>query len=108
MNNNKIYTNAQYGDHFYHSEETNPVVENRLEILAALSQSLLQEIESLKHTEASQIDETIDLALEVERYEKNLIRSALKKTGGRQRRAAKLLNTKVSTLNNKIKRYNLS
>ena len=36
-----------------------------------------------------------------------LIRSALIHTGGRQRPAARLLRTKVTTLNTKIKRYKI-
>lgn len=44
---------------------------------------------------------------EVHRYEAGLIRCALIRTGGRQRRAARLLKMKVTTLNAKIKRYHL-
>jgi len=36
-----------------------------------------------------------------------MIKSALTKTGGRQRRAASLLGVKVTTLNTKIKRYKI-
>lgn len=45
---------------------------------------------------------------EVQRFEANLIRSALRYTGGRQRRAARLLGMNVSTLNSRIKRYRLN
>lgn len=45
---------------------------------------------------------------EVQRFEANLIRSALAYTGGRQRRAARLLGMNVSTLNARIKRYKLN
>ena len=41
------------------------------------------------------------------RFETELIRSALIQTGGRQRQAARLLGTKVTTLNTKIKRYKI-
>ena len=50
----------------------------------------------------------IRLRDEVRRFEANLIRSALAYTGGRQRRAARLLGMNVSTLNSRIKRYKLS
>ena len=44
---------------------------------------------------------------EVHRFEAEMIKSALTKTGGRQRRAASLLGVKVTTLNTKIKRYKI-
>jgi transcriptional regulator with GAF, ATPase, and Fis domain len=47
------------------------------------------------------------LQAEVRRFEAELIRSALIETGGRQRQAARLLGTKVTTLNTKIKRYKI-
>jgi DNA-binding NtrC family response regulator len=50
----------------------------------------------------------IDLSEEVARYEADLIRCALLRTGGRQRAAARLLNVKISTLNAKIKRLGIS
>ena len=88
---------------------------NRLEALKVLSQSLLQEVEALKNNTKSERDlleevkdGKIDLEREVQKYEVELIRCALVRTGGRQRRAAKLLNVKISTLNAKIKRYGIS
>jgi transcriptional regulator with GAF, ATPase, and Fis domain len=51
---------------------------------------------------------SISLRDEVQRFEANLIRSALAHTGGRQRRAARLLGMNVSTLNSRIKRYGIS
>jgi DNA-binding NtrC family response regulator len=49
----------------------------------------------------------LDLQAEVHRFEAELIRSALVSTQGRQRRAARLLGMKVTTLNTKIKRYKI-
>jgi len=43
----------------------------------------------------------------MQRYESELIRDALQRTRGNQRRAAKLLGVKVTTLNCKIKRLGL-
>jgi DNA-binding NtrC family response regulator len=43
----------------------------------------------------------------VRRFETDLIRWALMRTGGHQRRAARILNLKVTTLNAKIKRYRI-
>ena len=51
--------------------------------------------------------EKFDLQSEVQHFEAELIRSALIMTGGRQRRAAKLLGMKVTTLHSKIRRYGL-
>ena len=88
---------------------------NRLEALKVLSQSLLREVEALKNNNKSE-NEVIeqvregkfDLDQEVKKYEVELIRCALVRTGGRQRRAAKLLNVKISTLNAKIKRFGIA
>lgn len=92
-----------------------PAMNNRLEALRVLSQSLLLEVEALKDNAKSKVevieevrDGKIDLEREVQKYEVELIRCALVQTGGRQRRAAKLLNVKISTLNAKIKRYGIS
>lgn len=89
-------------------------INNQLEALRVLSKSLLREVESLKdntktkgETMEDVTDGKIDLDREVQKYEAELIRCALVRTGGRQRRAARLLNVKISTLNSKIKRYGI-
>jgi DNA-binding NtrC family response regulator len=91
------------------------VMNNRLEALTVLSQSLLREVEALRDNTKSENeiisevkDGKIDLEKEVQKFEVELIRCALVRTGGRQRRAAKLLNVKISTLNAKIKRYGIA
>jgi DNA-binding NtrC family response regulator len=75
--------------------------------LKVLVLTLLSEIEALEN----QIDiaeiSPLNLQQEVHRFEAELIRAALLKTGGRQRRAARLLGTKATTLNTKIKRYGI-
>ena len=76
----------------------------RISYLKILALSLLREIASAEDGEAT---DTIDLQAEVRRFEAELIRSALIETGGRQRQAARLLGTKVTTLNTKIKRYKI-
>ncbi len=95
--------------------ENSSVMNNRLEALTVLSQSLLREVEALRHNTKSEteiINEVkegkIDLDKEVQKFEVELIRCALVRTGGRQRRAAKLLNVKISTLNAKIRRYGIT
>lgn len=83
------------------------IVNNRLEALKVLSNSLLYELEALKMNEQAVKGGKIDLNGEVHRFEADLIRTALLRTGGRQRPAARLLNVKVTTLNAKIKRLGI-
>ncbi len=54
------------------------------------------------------VESGIDFYDEVSRFEIFLILRALKHTGGCQSRAAKLLNLRPTTLNSKIKAYNLN
>ena len=77
----------------------------RISYLKILALSLLREIASAENEDTQ--NDTIDLQAEVRRFESELIRSALIQTGGRQRQAARLLGTKVTTLNTKIKRYKI-
>ena len=82
------------------------VADARIAALKVLAMTLLTEIESLE-TRINTSDSPLNLQEEVHRFEAALIRVALTKTGGRQRRAARLLGTKVTTLNTKIKRYGI-
>jgi len=84
----------------------NGVTTSRISYLKILASSLLREISSAENGTVQGSD-TIDLQAEVRRFEAELIRSALIETGGRQRQAARLLGTKVTTLNTKIKRYKI-
>ena len=81
---------------------------NKLEALKVLARALFRELEALDEGSAQQVTGNISLYDEVHRFEAELIRSALISTGGRQRRAARLLKTSVSSLNSKIKRYKLN
>src|SRR4030095_14253440 len=78
----------------------------RLKLLKVLTLTLLRELEGVG-VEAAR-SEKFDLQSEVQHFEAELIRSALIMTGGRQRRAAKLLGMKVTTLHSKIRRYGLN
>ncbi len=75
--------------------------------LKILALTLLQQIDSLEHQSADREFE-FNLQREVHEFEAALIRGALIKTGGRQRRAARLLGVKVTTLNTKIKRHKIT
>lgn len=80
----------------------------RLKTLRELAAALLQEVDSLKGSGSFESRPSVDFAEEVRRFETDLIRWALMRTGGHQRRAARLLNLKVTTLNAKIKRYGIN
>jgi transcriptional regulator with GAF, ATPase, and Fis domain len=81
--------------------------DTRISYLKVLALSLLREIASAENTRENYSDRTIDLQAEVRRFEEELIRSALIQTGGCQRQAARLLRTKVTTLNTKIRKYKI-
>lgn len=81
---------------------------NHVEVLKELAQALIREIDRLRHAQLPDVERGVDFYEEVERFEVNLIRSALERTGGHQTRAARLLGINVTTLNHKIKRYNIN
>ena len=84
------------------------IADARVASLKVLVFTLLSEIESLENRLDNPDASAFNLQQEVHRFEAALIRAALSKTGGRQRRAARLLGTKVTTLNTKIKRYGIA
>ena len=53
------------------------------------------------------VTEGLDFYTEVQRFEIGLIKRALEQTAGNQAKAAKLLSIKPTTLNSKIKVYNI-
>ena len=80
---------------------------NNIESLREAALTLMREVESLASRQEPQNNERLRLQEEVQRYESELIRQALQRTHGNQRRAAQLLGVKVTTLNCKIKRLGL-
>lgn len=92
-------------------------LEHSVQQLTLLARALAGEIESLQaelttdRNHDKQIDfnnESIDFYNEVERYEIELIKSALSHCNGNQTRAARLLRMKSTTLNAKMKHYGLN
>ena len=80
----------------------------KVESLREVALSLLKQVEQLEESlSARGASRSTDLHAEVQRFETEIIRDALKKTGGHQRRAARMLGVKVSTLNAKIRRYGI-
>ena len=83
------------------------VLDNRLGALRDVALMLLREVESLRLTEPVNLNRKVRLYDEVQRFETDLICSALSRTAGNQTRAARLLGIKLTTLNSKIKRYKI-
>src|SRR5215831_20302735 len=80
--------------------------ESRLSSLRDVAVELLNAVDYLKQT-APATEHKLSLEDEVRKFEADLIRAALVRTGGNQARAARLLGVKHTTLNAKIKRYHL-
>ena len=80
---------------------------HNIDTLREAAITLLREVESLASQQEPQPTQRLALQEEVQRYESELIREALQRTRGNQRRAAKLLGVKVTTLNCKIKRLGI-
>ena len=79
----------------------------RIKLLKVLTLTLLRELEYAESAHTSAAHE-FDLPSEVQRFEAELIRSALVMTDGCQRQAAKVLGMKVTTLHTKVRRYGLT
>jgi transcriptional regulator with GAF, ATPase, and Fis domain len=83
-------------------------IEVQLGVLKEVARGLLHQLETLKRgsTSSAQVERR-NLHEEVREFEIDLINNALAKTQGHQRKAARLLGLKVTTLNAKMKRYNI-
>ena len=81
-------------------------IDSRLDALKEVALTLLGAVDSLRSAQPSP-DKSVRLQDEVQRFETELIRTALERTGGNQSRAARLLGVKHTTLNAKIKRYKI-
>ncbi|HEX8140968.1 MAG TPA: helix-turn-helix domain-containing protein [Pyrinomonadaceae bacterium] len=90
------------------SDARDDALDNRIEALKTLALNLLRELEALEKSRAGDRQVKLSLQEEVRRFEEDMIRCALIRTGGRQRRAARMLGVNAATLNAKIKRYGIS
>jgi transcriptional regulator with GAF, ATPase, and Fis domain len=81
-------------------------IDSRLDALKEVALTLLGAVDSLRSAQPSPV-QSVRLQEEVQRFETDLIRTALERTGGNQARAARLLGVKHTTLNAKIKRYKI-
>ena len=80
---------------------------SKTKTLKQLALKLLLEAQSLNEVPMLDLRSGIDFYEEVKRFEVDLIESALSLAGCNQVRAARLLNMKVTTLNSKIKHYDI-
>src|SRR5438128_9768409 len=80
---------------------------DKVQHLKQMALLLFREMQSLSEAHPLNIDSGLDFYDEVTRFEIDLITRALLHTGGHQGRAARLLNLKVTTLNSKIKHYDI-
>jgi DNA-binding protein Fis len=81
--------------------------QDKIQRLKQLALRLFREMQSLSEVHTLNIDGGLDFYDEVTRFEIDLITRVLLHTGGHQGRAARLLNLKVTTLNSKIKHYDI-
>jgi DNA-binding NtrC family response regulator len=82
------------------------VLDTRLAALREIALSLLTELETLGSAGPAPSGK-IRLDDEVKRFEIDMIRAALDRARGNQARAARMLGVKKTTLNAKIKRYQI-
>lgn len=90
---------------------------DRIQRVVDLADALLSEAETLARDKAFTEEATrlkpldilagISFYDEVQRFETHLIQMALSETGGNQAKAARLLGIKATTLNSKIKLFNI-
>jgi DNA-binding NtrC family response regulator len=79
----------------------------KIKFMQELAKALAEQVSSLEQPRTLDISRGIKLSEEMRRYEIEIIQSALKYTGGNQRAAARLLGLKATTLNAKIKHYDM-
>jgi DNA-binding NtrC family response regulator len=84
-------------------------MDSGISLIRSLATTLLSEIDSLgEDNDFPSKNGPFVLSDSVRDFEIKLIRTALLKTGGNQRRAASLLGVKVTTLHNKVKSYGIN
>lgn len=78
-----------------------------LRVLREISDAVSRALEAADSFQPPDLKQGISFYDEVRRFEIDLIRRALKLSAGSQTRAARLLRLNASTLNSKIKYYNI-
>jgi DNA-binding NtrC family response regulator len=87
--------------------DNNISLQARLGLVKELTMALVDELKTLEYTDKNRSEEGFDFNAEVRRFEIDLICRALRRTAGHQTRAARLLGIKLTTLHDKIRRYNI-
>lgn len=77
-----------------------------LETLREIAYSLVTEVNSIARLDPKTVAK-VDLHEAVKRFEIEIIRTALEKASGNQAKAARMLGVKHTTLNAKVKRYQI-
>ena len=86
-----------------HGHKDAQELHTKLATMRDLIVSLQAELENLQTINLPVMDDDFDFYREVERYERKLIQNALRRCGGSQVKAARLLKMKPTTLNSKMK-----
>ena len=90
------------------SSDGSETLNDKLILLKEILYSMLDQMETLRNVRTVSVRRGINLYDEVRRFEIDIIECALEQTSGNQARAARLLGINQTTLNQKIKRYNIS
>ena len=110
MNSTAVWENEESelanAAHSNGDEETAPALGN-ITNLKELTSRLFREVQSIGEGNKLSLENGLDFYEEVSHFEIDLIKRALLQTGGHQGQAARLLNLKMTTLNSKIKHYNI-
>jgi sigma-54 dependent transcriptional regulator, flagellar regulatory protein len=80
---------------------------DKIDDLRKMAMTVVAEVEALGSVKIVDLNSGINIQDEMRDYEKHLIQRALWLTSGNQARAAELLGLRATTLNEKIKRYNI-
>lgn len=88
-------------------KKTGKALTDKIDFFREITAALLDEVKTLNLGKPVDLQDGINFDEEVARFEIYLIERALEKTGGSQIRAARLLNLKHTTLNAKIKRFQI-
>ena len=90
------------------SDRSGTATHSNITALKELTLRLLREVQAITEVRTLSLEGGVDFYNEVSLFEIDLIKRALLQTAGHQGRAARLLNLKVTTLNSKIKHYNIA
>lgn len=84
------------------------VIKQKLNIMKEIALVLVEEIEALGFVRSVNLRRGINIHEEMRIYEIHLLQSALERTGGHRTKAAQILGISLTTLHNKLKRFNIS